>query len=306
MAVTRLKRTLLIIGIISIFIYIGVVLFALPNRNEKIYPSKISIQGCPREIELVLGNYLVFNEIPYLLTPSNTNEQVKTEVLNSNYKSTDLAVFNNLTFRANETGTYYLKFSVKNRYDKVLADSIKIKVVEPESSSEGYIKVLTEMRSVLVNEIVDMSSMVATVNDNNLLDYCILGKQIASIYNFNTTGEYLVNVRLRKTGYSKCVDLTIRVKDKKEIELKLYDIYGKTIEDKDTITVKLKEKYLLLSFELSNAPSQEITIVINDSNLAWLESKDAPIINIQLLKTGECSIVFSYGEIVKTIYLIIE
>lgn len=303
---STLKRTIVSIAILSLSIYIGSMLFVVSKNNGNVYAESIQVVDVPREIELVVDNFLVFDKIPCRVTPSNFTNEL--EILTLDYKSkpTSSASFNNLTFKANSTGNFFLKFRVKNKYGNYLQDSIKIKVVKSLDSSTGYIKIISNTATTLQDSCVNLSEMVEVVNSAHIPTFYSQGNSLSSSFVTNVTGNHMLYAGIKESGYMKCVDISVYVKPKLDYSISIFDAYGNEVSTNSTQIVDLLDGFLMFTYEIKNGENQNIEIEISNDKCLCIESCDAPIINIKLLKKGECLIKFKHKEVSKEINIVVK
>ncbi len=300
---SAVKKTILGIFVSLLVVGIASMLFVVSKNNQKIYPTKISVQGVPREIELVLGNYLLFDTKPYIVSPTNSTADVEVSVTDYNSKSTSKASFTNLTFTATDVGNYYIRIKTQNKYGKILQDAIKIKVVKPVNATTEYVKVLTEYAKTETYTPVHLNKM-ATSGMTSNIQFFENGQPLSSSYVYDEVGHHNITACILENGYKKCADFSIVVKPPQDYSLFVYDTQGHTLLESTEQTIQLSQEIVMFTYQTNNEDDQKVDIKC-DNNCVEIESCDAPIVSCKLLKRGKCTLTFSYRNITQHYVIIV-
>lgn len=291
------KRMLVIVVMFLLVCAIASMLFVF-KRHETVYPTKISVVNVPREIELTTDNYLVFDQMPYQTTPSNSNEDVEIALTDYNSRPTANASFDNLTFRSDVVGSYYLQFKTQNKYGKVLQDAIKIKVVQPVDAQMEYIKILNGFVKTEICEPVCFDDVVETANETAILNYYEDGQPLSSSCLFKDAGQHCVMACICHNGYKKCTDISVLVKSSQKGELSVFDKQGNILSTMANNVVRLQDTTILLTYKTNNIDDQEVQAECVGESMELL-SIDAPILCIKLNKKGKSTLTIKYRDIVQ-------
>ena len=302
---SALKKTMVLIFIISLVIGITSMFFVVSKNYEKVYATKISVVGVPREIELVSGNYIMFDTLPCKLTPAECDNTVKVEVTDYNSNKTEHASFDHLIFRAYELGNYFIKFSTKNMYGKVLQDSIKIKVIKPSDATTGFVKLLNGYIKIEAYSQIFLNDMVDVVNDDDVVEFFENGQPIPCNYVFHHTGSYCICAGLDEQGYKKCIDISVVVVLPKEYSIAVCDAFGNFLSTKEEYTVTISQKVLELTYSIADSTMQIVSASC-DTDCIKVVSCDAPIICCEIVQTGKCVLTIKYRDLVQNYSIVVK
>lgn len=289
------KRILISIAIISASVFVGSMLFDVSKQSDKeIYATSLTVDGCPREIELVLGNYIVFDKEPYTLTPSNCNQVVEVDIVDHLSKPVSTASYDNLVFKADAVASYYLRFKAMNKNGNYYKDILKIKVVDKLDATTGWVNTVDSSISTVTGSPVDLSKMISIVNSEKSPTFYLNGERMPANFTSTKVGNHKLYAGLKEENYMKCVDLSVYVSPQSPYDIKVFDIFGTEIPANSLVEVELTSKYYVCTFEIPGGESQEVTVVSSNTKCIFVESYDAPLINLKLLTNGESELTISY------------
>ncbi len=301
------KKILVVILLVVVTVFVGSLVFDVSNSIDKnVYATEIKIVNVPREIELVFGNVILFEENPFKITPNNCDSEVEVDVLDYMMRPTDMANYSNGVFRADKVATFLLKFKIKNKNGNYLYDLLKIKVVDKQEAYGGWINVVENSISISFGEQVDLSNLASAVNTNESMVYYLDGKEISSDFVPTRLGNHKIYAGIREDCYLKCVDISVYVSEIVDSSLCVYDKFDKLILDNETIEVNLKDGYLMLCYEVLGKRKQSITICSDNTNCVEVLSCDAPIINLKLKSIGESRLTLSCDDAMLTIKIVVK
>ena len=268
--------------------------FASDNDNTtEIYATDITISADFRSLTLYVGNSLKFKGNPYEVKPNNYNQGVEIKILNYLGQEKEGATFIDNCFKANKTGTFYLNFIVKTKYNTTKRDSIKISV--KNNIDEGYkcIFLKQNVKSITAKESLDISEFVIPYNLglSNLKYVCSYGRMDGSIFNPNGLGSYNIEIIIDEGDYLIFNIFTVIVNVDEDVGVSLYDVSNNKIENNEIINISLKDKILLFSYIVEGLKNQRIIVEIENIKIVSLISSDAPIIILELNSVGETEIV---------------
>jgi len=288
--ITNKVATFLVPCIFIVFISIifSPNLFKANNQKDIIYAETISIYNLPREINMNINNSLVFEDLPYKITPSNCNAPVSVKILSNLGVAKEGATYKDKVFRATKTGLYYLRFCVDNAFGTTLHDTIKVNVVYELDSSTKTIKINYRAKDIYLDESIDLLSMVTIYNFNKeditfSLDDIIFTD---SIFSPTKIGNYTIKINADAGNYCLVDEIVIRVKERPESLIKLYDSNYNLIDFTKPYIANLSSNQLIFIYELQGITKQVIECFTDNSNVSIL-SYDSPLIIIDLINVGE-------------------
>lgn len=288
------KRILIVFLLAVVTVFVGSLVFDVSNSIGKdVYATEIKVVNVPREIELVFGNAILFEDNPFKITPNNYEGEVEVDVLDYLMRPTDMANYVKGVFRADKIATFLLKFKIKNKNGNYLYDILKIKVVDKQEAYGGWIKVTENSISATYGETVDLSCLASAVNTKESMVYYLDGKEITSSFVPTSLGNQKIYAGIREDCYIKCVDISVYVGETENPSWCVYDKFNQLVSDNDTIEVSLKDGYLMLCYEVLGKRNQSITICSDNTDCVEILSCNAPIINLKLKSVGESRLTLS-------------
>lgn len=288
------KRILIVVSLVAVTVFVGSLVFDVSNSIDKnVYATGIEVVNVPRELELVFGNAILFEENPFKLTPNNCDSEIEVDILDYMMRPTDMGNYSNGVFRADKIATFFIKFKVKNKNGNYLYDLLKVKVVDKLEASGGWVNCFENSISTTYGETVDLSDFASAVNTKESLVYFLGGKQIDSNFVSKNLGNNKIYAGIREDKYIKCVDISIYVNETNDYSLSVYDKFNNPIFDGDTIEVALKDGYLMLCYEVLGKRSQSIDVVSSNTNCVAVLSCSAPMITLKLNSKGETMLILS-------------
>lgn len=294
------KRVVIVVAFVVLVGFLGWALFHVNEQDDnEIYAQSIVVDKVPREIELVLGNSLIFDYDPYTLLPVDCNQTVEIDILNHLSKPIDTATYSNRIFTASKVASYYIKFKVKNKYGNYYKDTLKIKVVDKADAETGYVKLVEQSITTIACQPVDISQLITIVNSDCSPQFLANGEYVSSNYVSDKTGDYKIYAGYKGEGYLKFVDIVVCVNPIPQNTIHIYDIFGEEIDNEATFT--LNEKTVYLSYEVEDITNQTINAIIGDTRYAIVENCSSPIIQIRLISVGTTTLTIIHNDASLTI-----
>lgn len=295
----RIGITIMVILSIALTSFLIVLLFRVDfgkndkNTDQEIYATDITINTEFRSLTLYVGNTLKFASNPYGVTPSNYNQGVEIKILNYVGEEREGATFQNNSFKASETGTFYLRFIVKTKYNTTKYDGIKISVVDKIDESCKCVILKQDATTISVKETVDISEFVTIYNlgVSNLIYKSSGGRMNGSIFIPDGLGSYNIEIIIDNGDYLIFNYFTVVVNVDDEINIALYDVANNKIGNGEYVKCSLSNEILMFSYIVEGLISQLITIEVKNKEIVSLISSDAPIIIFELANVGETEII---------------
>lgn len=301
------KRILIVFLLAVVTVFVGSLVFDVSNSIGKdVYATEIKVVNVPREIELVFGNAILFEENPFEITPNNYEGEVEVDVLDYMMRPTDMANYSKGVFMADKVASFMLKFKIKNKNGNYLYDILKIKVVDKQEAYGGWIKVTENSISATYGETVDLSSLASAVNAKESMVYYLDGKQIDTSFSFKNLGNNKIYAGIKEGKYIKCVEIGVYVNETEKFALSIWDKFNNPISNGDSIEVDLKDKYLMLCYEVLGKSVQTIEISSSNSDCVFVQSCNAPIINLKLNCKGESCLTLICDDEIFTIKIVVK
>ena len=299
----RLGVTLSVIFTIALIACVSVVLFKNYDGNksdtvEERYATDITISVDFRSLTIYLGNRLKFKDNPYTVAPLDYNQGVEIKIVNYLGKERDDATYKDNCFVAEKTGTYYIRFIVKTKYNTEKYDVLKITVVDKIDDNCKGVILYEDAKVITINESLDISSFVELYNlgTGRLSCVCKTGKILGSIFYPTGIGSYNVEVGIDNGDYFIYDIFIVIVENNEDIGIALYDISNKKIESGENVKCILGDKFLLFSYIIEGVTFQRIKVEIENKEIVSLISSDSPIIQLELTKVGETEIIIKIPD----------
>lgn len=290
--------TLSVIFTIALIACVSLVLFKNHDGNknntvEERYATDITISVDFRSLTIYLGNRLKFKDNPYTVAPLDYNQGVEIKIFNYLGKERDDANYKDNCFVAEKTGTFYIRFIVKTKYDTEKYDVLKITVVDKIDDNCKGVVLHEDAKVITINESLDISSFVDVYNlGTGSLRYACENREISgSIFYPNGIGSYNIEVIIDNGDYLIYDIFIVIVENNEDIGIALYDIGNKKIESGETVKCLLDDKFLLFSYIVEGITFQRIKVEIENKEIVSLISSDSPIIQLELAKIGETEII---------------
>ena len=264
--------------------------------ENEIYATNITITT-ERSLTIYTGNKVYYKNKPYIISPANYNQGVEIKILNYLGKEKTGATFSDNCFNATEPGTYYLRFTVKTKYNTTKYDAIKIKVIDEAPDCQA-IKLLVPLKVITINESVNLLQYVTSYNlAGKELTFSLNNKIIENaIFSPSSVGSYKIKAYIDNGDYLIFEFFEIIVKNDLKISIKLYDIKNSIVTAESKVECLLKNQILMFSYIVEGLTSQIINIEINNKEIVSCISSDSPIIIFELLDKGETEIIIKIAN----------